>query len=104
MRIKYTALLTLILGLCSTPAWAQERLTEHTFKLSEGTQAPAATIADLAWLAGHWTGEGLGGFTEEVWSPPRNGAMVGMFRLVRDDKPVFYELLTVAEEKGSLML
>ena len=52
MRIKHAALLTLILGLCSTPAWAQERLTEHTLKPSGGKPSPAAAIADLAWLAG----------------------------------------------------
>jgi hypothetical protein len=104
MRIKHLALPMLILGLCSAPARAQERLTEHTLKLSAGKQSPAATIADMAWLAGHWVGDGLGGATEEVWSPPRNGVMMGMFRLFRGDKPIFYELLTLAEEKGSLTL
>jgi len=93
MIIKHPAPLMLTLGLCFTPSQAQERLTEHTFKLSAGKQSPAATIADMAWLAGHWIGGGLGGLTEEVWSPPRNGVMMGMFRLVRDGKPIFYELL-----------
>jgi len=104
MIIKHLALLMLTLGLCFTPSQAQERLTEHTLKLSAGKQSPAATIADMSWLAGQWIGEGLGGLTEEVWSPPRNGVMMGMFRLVRDGKPIFYELLTLAEEKGSLTL
>jgi hypothetical protein len=27
-----------------------------------------------------------------------------MYRLVRDRKPIFYELLTIVEENGSLML
>ena len=93
MIIKHPAPLMLTLGLCFTLSQAQERLTEHTFKLSAGKQSPAATIADMAWLAGHWIGGGLGGLTEEVWSPPRNGVMMGMFRLVRDGKPIFYELL-----------
>jgi hypothetical protein len=30
--------------------------------------------------------------------------MIGMYRLVRDGKPVFYELLTLVEEGGSLTL
>ena len=30
--------------------------------------------------------------------------MMGMYRLVRDGKPVFYELLTLVEENGTLML
>src|SRR5262245_5787700 len=104
MKIKQLALSILILGFCSMPAWAQERLTEHTLKLSAGKQSPTATIADMAWLSGHWVGEGLGGVSEEMWSPPRNGVMMGVFRMVRDNKPIFYELLTIAEEKGSLML
>lgn len=58
--------------------------------------APAATLADLAWLAGHWLGDGLGGVSEEVWLPARGGAMLGSFRQLRDDQVVFYELLTLA--------
>lgn len=59
----------------------------------------AATIEDAAWLAGRWTGTGLGGQLEEVWSPPAGGQMVGHFRLLQDGKPVFYEfiLLDVVE-------
>jgi hypothetical protein len=30
--------------------------------------------------------------------------MMGMYRLIRDGRPVFYELLTIVEENGSLML
>lgn len=30
--------------------------------------------------------------------------MMGVYRLVRDGKPVFYELMTLVEEKGSLVL
>jgi hypothetical protein len=61
--------------------------------------ARAATIEDAAWLTGRWTGTGLGGQLEEVWSAPAGGQMVGHFRLLRDGKPVFYEfiLLDVAE-------
>jgi hypothetical protein len=90
--------------LIAAPADAQDKLTERTFRLKPGTASPPATLADMAWLAGHWTGEALGGQSEEIWSEPAGGAMMGMYRLVRDGKPVFYELLTIVEEKGSLML
>jgi len=30
--------------------------------------------------------------------------MLGMYRLVKDGKPVFYELVTISEEKGSLVI
>jgi hypothetical protein len=58
----------------------------------------------MAWLAGHWTGDGLGGRSEEIWSPPDHGVMMGMYRHIKDDKPVFYELLTLVEERGSLVM
>jgi ketosteroid isomerase-like protein len=83
---------------------SQEKLSERTLKLSPGAASPAATLADMAWLAGHWAGPALGGESEEIWSDPRAGAMMGMYRLVKDGKIVFYELLTVVEEKGSLLL
>ena len=76
--------------------------TPNTLKLAEGDPRPPARVADLAWLAGTWTGEGLGGRIEEVWSRPDGGAMVGYFRLVKDDKPVFYEIMTLIESEGSV--
>jgi Domain of unknown function (DUF6265) len=96
--------LVLAAVLLALPASAQEKLTERTFRLKPGATSPPATIADMAWLAGHWTGEALGGVSEEIWSEPAAGSMMGMYRLVKDAKPVFYELLTIVEDKGSLML
>jgi len=83
---------------------AQEKLTEHTFSRPPGEPGPAAQVEDMAWLTGHWVGEALGGTVEEIWSPPLAGAMMGMFRLVEDEKTVFYELMTIVEEDGSLVL
>lgn len=99
-----TALLACACGLLAMPVPAQERLTENTFKLSPGAKPPAAKIAAMAWLAGHWTGDALGGISDEIWSPPRAGAMMGMYRLVQDNQPTFYELLTISEQDGSLLL
>ena len=68
---------------------------EHTRRRAADAPVPPATIEEMAWLAGRWTGDGLGGRTEEIWSPPDGGTMMGMFRLIREDKPVFYEFLTM---------
>jgi hypothetical protein len=60
-------------------------------------------IEDSAWLAGHWIGDGFGGTSEEVWTKPVNGVMMGMFRLHdKDGKLVFYEFLTI--DDGGLTL
>ena len=69
-----------------------------------GAEAPKATLADMQWLQGRWCGSALGGFVEEIWSEPRGGTMMGMFRLVKGDEPVFYEFLHVVEAGGTLAL
>jgi hypothetical protein len=83
---------------------AQEKFTERTFKLTTGTRSPPATLADIQWLSGRWVGNAFGGIAEEIWSPAQAGSMMGMYRLIRAGKPVFYELLTIVEENGSLVL
>jgi hypothetical protein len=91
-----------VLSVCSL-ANAQEKLTERTYRLGAG-KPPAATLATMEWLAGRWVGTALGGDVEEVWSAPQGGAMMGMYRLVKDGAPVFYELLTIVEENGTLVM
>lgn len=54
-------------------------------------------INDYQWLAGHWTGDGFGGVSDEVWSLPANGKMMGMYRNLQDGKVVFYEFITLDE-------
>lgn len=93
----------ILIATASTSAPAQSQgSTPNTLRLAEGAPRPAAKVSDLAWLAGRWIGEGLGGQSEETWSEPAGGAMVGYFRLVRDGKPVFYEILALVESEGSV--
>lgn len=92
------------LGAVAALASAQSAHTENTLKLDEPGNRPAATIEDVAWLAGTWRGEGLGGTVEEIWSAPSGGAMMGMFKLVKEGKPGLYEFELIVEEEGSLTL
>ena len=95
----------LLLGsLWALPCEAQTARTEHTVRTDPGSERPAASISDAAWLAGRWVGEGLGATAEEIWLPPAGGRMVGVFRLVRGGSVQFYELVTLVEEDGSLVL
>jgi hypothetical protein len=102
-RVRVAALVA-CLALVSGPGSAQEKITERTFRLAPGAKSPPATLAAMDWLPGRWVGQALGGTSEEMWSAPDGGAMMGMYRLVKDGKPVFYELLTVVEHEGSLLL
>ena len=87
---------TLVLNLA-----AQEPF--HARRLGDNQPAPA-TLADVAWLQGHWVGDGLGGVSEEQWSPARGGVMMGTYRLLKDGKPVFYEFILLAEDNGTLVM
>ena len=42
-----------------------------------GQAPPQATVADLGWMAGRWVSEANGRWTEEHWSAPRAGTMMG---------------------------
>ena len=58
-----------------------------------------AKLSDMAWMAGTWSGPGLGGQTEEHWTAPGGGSMLGMFRLVnKDGKANVFELLLIEQE------
>ncbi len=82
----------------------KQGFAQNTLQFQEGSQSPPATIADVAWLEGHWRAEALGGTADEHWSAPAAGSMMGMFRLIVDDEIKFYEILTISEENGSLLL
>ncbi len=88
----------------ASPPEAQSPLTGKTRSLTAGAASPPASLADVGWLAGRWVGEGLGATVEEVWLPPVGDAMTGVFRLVREGRVDFYEIVTLAEEEGSLVL
>ena len=70
--------------------------------------APAplkASVDQLAWIAGPWTGT-LGDRTiEQHWMAPLAGSMVGMYRSIRAGKPTLYELLAIEQDaEGGLVL
>ena len=84
------SLFGLAFTLLAVPASAQQpvSVTQHTLRLAPGQASPPATIADVAFLVGHSPArrrparyrDGLGGQFEEVWTAPKRGVMVGMYR------------------------
>lgn len=70
----------------------------------EKSNSQSVTFDDLSWLIGHWEGPGFGGTCEESWLPESGGSMLGTFKLVKDGKMVFCELMSLSFEDGSPVL
>lgn len=102
--MKLFLLLNLLFVIFTIPAISQIKQTANTLKLAEGKSGEKATIQDMNWLSGTWQGEGLGGMVEEIYSKPQDGIMMGMFRFLEKGKTVFYELITVGEQNGTLIV
>jgi hypothetical protein len=101
--------MTILLALCTAlqmPVPAQSVITaDPPPVLRLGTAIPApAILADVSWIRGHWRARALGGLCEEVWSEALAGSMMGMFRLIGAGEVQFYELMTITEEAGTLVL
>ncbi len=79
-------------------------IAQKTIQLEEGQASPDASLNDVAWIAGHWKGEALGGIAEEIWSPPMGGSMMFVFRLVNDDKVTFYETGYIKQVGATLIM
>jgi len=84
----------------ATPASASE-----TRQAPEGHVPPKASIDSLAWLAGHWSGTGIGGHPAfETYSPPGGGTIVGHFAQLESDGSIaFSEYVHIDETNGSLV-
>lgn len=70
-----------------------------------GSSTPVkATVDQLAWVAGAWTGT-LGDRTiEQHWSAPLAGSIIAMYRSIRNGRPTLYELLAIEQEGEGVVL
>lgn len=67
-----------------------------TLPLFAAEPVATATIDDLAWMAGHWTGAVSGVEMEEIWLAPRGGVILGVHRDVREGRAISFEFLRIA--------
>jgi hypothetical protein len=67
-----------------------------------GAPAPARAqgagdaVSRLAWLSGGWVSEADGRWTEEQWSEPRGGLMLGVGRSGKGDRATSFEFMRIA--------
>lgn len=101
-NVAFVSTITLLV-LCNI-TYAQSQKTTNTLTLDKKENMPKVTVSDFAWLAGHWSGEGLGGTCEEIWAPPLGDNVIGLFRFLKDGKTQFTELFSLVKEGESLVL
>jgi len=77
---------------------------ENTLVYDEAAGSPKASLGDVAWIAGQWRGEALGGVVEENWSRPFGSSMMAAFKLTVNGQVRFYELETIVEVDDTLLL
>lgn len=99
MKILITLGATLLIGV----AVSQKPLTENTLTIDSTVEKNETNIEQLHFLTGQWEGEGLGGIVQEQWSTPEANSMIGAFRLIKDGRNNFFELLLL-EETGNGIL
>jgi hypothetical protein len=64
----------------------------------------AATLDDVSFMSGHWTGGEGGDLSEEVWTAPEGDSMMGMWRYVAGGKVRIFELLALTAEGPNVVL
>src|SRR5215210_4247013 len=89
--------LAVLLAAGAFPASAQMVRTA-----TAGAKPPAASIQDLAWLAGVWTSEGLDSVLHENYSAPVGGQIAAHFYAAKNGKAEFYEFELITQVGNSL--
>lgn len=61
------------------------------------------SVSSLQFLSGSWqtkAGKDKGAVTEELWMVPRGGTMLGVNRVTKESRTVFWEQLRIEERDG----
>lgn len=66
------------------------------------TTPTASRLEKLSWLAGSWALDSAGTRSEEHWTAPRGGLMVGMNRLVIGGRARAFEFLRIREQGDTI--
>lgn len=63
----------------------------------------SGTMADVAWIAGSWRSPPGGVISEESWTTPQFGSMMGVARGLGANALVRYEFLCMVERDGTIL-
>ena len=65
-------------------------------------QSLKANLTDFAWLEGRWQGVWGPRIAEQEWMAPKAGVMLGVFRLIENDKTLVIELFALLEKQDGI--
>jgi hypothetical protein len=92
------------------PGQTAPRTTATVYKRTGPPATPAApapraqaTMAQVAWISGVWTGAMGSSTLEERWTPPAGGSMLAVSRTLRDGLISAFEFLCIVERDGGLV-
>ena len=74
------------------------------FSGSSFAAGPSATVEDIAWMTGNWAGNLGPNQLEENWIMGEAGSIAAMVRMTGDDATSMFEMITIEEVDGSLVL
>ena len=74
-------------------------MSDATLARVQETPKQATQISSLAWLTGHWHRTTGKQYSEEHWTAPRGGTMLGVGRTIQGGRTVFFEYLRI-EDRG----
>ena len=84
-------------------ATVYKRSTESIPEPPAASPKAPATLAQLAWLGGTWSGTEKTVTTEERWTPASGGAMLAVARQLNNDVMTSFEFLCIVERGGTLV-
>lgn len=90
-------------GQAARPAAAPEKTARPASAAAPAAARPAATLADLSWMAGAWGGKDGGTTMEEHWTTAGGRLMIGMHRDVFPSGKSFFEFLRIEEREDGLV-
>ena len=70
---------------------------------AQHTGSAEISIDQLAFFAGHWSGDVVGGVAEEGWFAPSGGTMIGAFRVMQNNVTLFSEFFLIEESDEGII-
>src|SRR6266436_3816670 len=72
--------------------------------LTVSAQTTKASLDQLSFMTGCWAFQSGDSETEEYWTKPAGGAMLGLSRTVRAGRSIFTEYTQIREQNGALSM